>query len=238
MSRAYWEDVAARYDQLYTSQWNRWENDTVQGRLADLGVGATDQVLDIGCGTGLGLDILERFGAGLNYVGLDTSRRMISVARRKHPGATFVIGDATNLPFRPGSFDLAMSLFTSLSYACSYRDAIDEAARVVRPGGRIHLSTLNRWSLRRLFRVRVRKIERYRTRGTRSTRASFAPAWALSSGEMRSLLSRAGFTGVQAHSLSILGGIAEWPTLMRVDGFLQRLMPWAAHMLDYTATRT
>jgi ubiquinone/menaquinone biosynthesis C-methylase UbiE len=58
------------------------------------------RTLDVACGTGF----LTRHLRG-EVVGLDASERMLQEARRQAPAATFVRGDALELPFGDGSFD-------------------------------------------------------------------------------------------------------------------------------------
>jgi ubiquinone/menaquinone biosynthesis C-methylase UbiE len=58
-----------------------------------------DRTLDVACGTGF----LTRHLRG-DVVGLDQSPRMLDVARRQAPNATFVQGDGLSLPFPDGAF--------------------------------------------------------------------------------------------------------------------------------------
>jgi ubiquinone/menaquinone biosynthesis C-methylase UbiE len=84
-----------------------WEEEVeaLTGALAALPPART---LDIACGTGF----LTRHLPGA-VVGLDQSATMIDEARRQAPEATFVQGDALELPFEDGSFD---RIFTAHFY--------------------------------------------------------------------------------------------------------------------------
>jgi demethylmenaquinone methyltransferase/2-methoxy-6-polyprenyl-1,4-benzoquinol methylase len=84
-----------------------WEEEVeaLTGALAALPPART---LDIACGTGF----LTRHLPG-EVVGLDQSPTMIDEARRQAPEATFVQGDALELPFEDGSFD---RIFTAHFY--------------------------------------------------------------------------------------------------------------------------
>ena len=66
------------------------------------------RILDVGCGTGL----LTRHLRG-GVTGLDGSEEMLKIARKRVPEATFIRGDAFNLPFPDSSFD---RVFTSNFY--------------------------------------------------------------------------------------------------------------------------
>jgi len=95
------------------------------GGIASLPAART---LDVACGTGF----LTRHLHG-DLTGLDHSRRMLDEARRKAPDATFVQGDALDLPFEDGEFD---RLFTSFFYGHLEREDRDrfigECRRVAR----------------------------------------------------------------------------------------------------------
>ena len=72
-------------------------------------------------------------------VGVDIVPELLELARKGAPeNVTFVEGDATNLPFETGSFDLACSRRT-LHHIAHPEPAIAELARVTAPGGRVYV---------------------------------------------------------------------------------------------------
>jgi len=98
-------------------------------------------VADIGCGTGNAALLAAR--AGAVATGYDTAPRLIEVARERAAAegldATFAVADARALPAPDGAFDAAVSVFGVI-----FADAVSaarELLRVVRPGGRIVLTT-------------------------------------------------------------------------------------------------
>jgi ubiquinone/menaquinone biosynthesis C-methylase UbiE len=105
-------------------------------------------VLDLGCGTGVYLAAAAD-GAG-RTVGVDFSRSMLSVAAaRAGDRAELVQADVGALPFRDESFDLVYS-FATLYYVADLQSALDDVARVLRPGGVAVLELGNRRSLNSL----------------------------------------------------------------------------------------
>jgi SAM-dependent methyltransferase len=106
--------------------------------VAALGLGGGEQVLDVACGTGNAALLAHRAGAVVT--GLDASPRLLEVARERVPEARFVPGDAGRLPFDDGRFDAAVSVF-GLIFARPGEAAAAEIARVVRPGGRVAITT-------------------------------------------------------------------------------------------------
>ncbi len=112
--------------------------------LADLaGIQPEDGVLDIGAGIGGPARYLAARRRA-RVIALDATPRFCRAAELLTRGAgladrvTVVCGDAMALPFEDASFDLAWSQAVSQNVADKQR-FIAEAARVVRPGGRVAL---------------------------------------------------------------------------------------------------
>jgi ubiquinone/menaquinone biosynthesis C-methylase UbiE len=112
--------------------------------LADLAdVQPEDRVLDIGAGIGGPARYLAARRRA-RVIALDATPRFCRAAELLTRGAgladrvTVVCGDARTLPFKDASFDLAWSQAVSQNVADKQR-LIAEAARVVRPGGRVAL---------------------------------------------------------------------------------------------------
>lgn len=103
-----------------------------------LGLAARERVLDVACGTGNAALVAHR--AGAIVTGLDGSPRLLEVARERVPDGEFVEGDAAQLPFEDGRFDAAVSVF-GVIFAPPAEQAAAEIARVVRPGGRVAITT-------------------------------------------------------------------------------------------------
>lgn len=61
------------------------------------------RVLDCGCGSGVQSKLL--LDEGLEVVGLDLSPKMIAEAKKKVPGAKFMVGDMTKMNFAKDSFN-------------------------------------------------------------------------------------------------------------------------------------
>lgn len=128
-----WIANADRYDAT-----DRWINERFQ---AETDIGATDRVIDIGCGTGKSSrDAARRAHAG-SVLGVDISSRMLDDARRRsaEEGLTnveFLHADAQVHPFAPASFDVAISVFGAMFFA-DPAAAFANIGRSLRPGGRI-----------------------------------------------------------------------------------------------------
>jgi demethylmenaquinone methyltransferase / 2-methoxy-6-polyprenyl-1,4-benzoquinol methylase len=111
-----------------------------------------DRVLDACCGTGdLAVEAERRGG---RVVGLDFSERMLERARRKSGTIEWRQGDALALPFADGEFD-AVTVGFGVRNLADLEGGLREAARVLRPGGRIAVLEITRPKglLRPFFRL-------------------------------------------------------------------------------------
>ncbi len=114
-----------------------------RGFLSLAGVGAGMRVLDVGCGTGVVTrDVAARVGPRGVVVGIDPSRALLAVARRRVGAAgpaaraTFRQADGLALPFAPASFDVTLAVTVLLHVPAGDR-ILGEMIRVTRPGGRV-----------------------------------------------------------------------------------------------------
>jgi 2-polyprenyl-6-hydroxyphenyl methylase/3-demethylubiquinone-9 3-methyltransferase len=101
-------------------------------------------VADIGCGAGTQCRIwAER---GHNVFGVDINEPLIELARRRAQEAGFTIhfetGSATQLPLKDESMDVCL-LPELLEHVEDWQSCLREAARVLKPGGVLYLSTTN-----------------------------------------------------------------------------------------------
>ena len=136
--RSFFDSVGPEWDALRTV----FGDDRLRSRATASLVAPRLRVADIGTGTGiLALELAE---LGLDVVGLDLSAGMLETARQKwnavqsdSPGSVeFREGDAHALPLDDASVDATFAHMVLHSLA-EPAQAIDEMARVVRPGGRI-----------------------------------------------------------------------------------------------------
>jgi ubiquinone/menaquinone biosynthesis C-methylase UbiE len=113
--------------------------------LADAaGLRDGQRVLEIGCGTGNLALLVKRRHGGSDVVGLDPDPQALARAERKARRRRLALrldrGYAEQLPYDDGSFDRVLSAFMFHHLQSEGRQAaLREAARVLRPGGSIHL---------------------------------------------------------------------------------------------------
>ncbi|WP_242104071.1 MULTISPECIES: metalloregulator ArsR/SmtB family transcription factor [unclassified Lysobacter] len=137
---ANWADSVAGDMERHYSPGRTWE---ALARTA-LPLLEPGDVLDIASGDGVLAELLAPHSG--RYVCVDTSARVVAAASerlRGHRNVEVREGDMHALPFEAASFDLVV-LMHALTYAARPAQAVSEAARVLRPGGRLLLSSLAR----------------------------------------------------------------------------------------------
>jgi SAM-dependent methyltransferase len=129
-ARATWS--AGHFDAIAERIWHVGDD-----LVERVGVGSGDRVLDVACGTGNAA--IPAAVAGGRVTGLDITPELFEDARRRAADAgveiEWVEGDAEDLPYDDGSFDVVLSTFGCM-FAPDHRKAAGEIARVLRPGGR------------------------------------------------------------------------------------------------------
>ncbi len=134
---AYFRANAASWDEIRSLYVD--EGEVEKALLGLIPEGEVHDLLDIGTGTGRMLEVLaERIETG---VGIDLSREMLAIARSRlekagHHHCSVRQGDMYRLPWPGHSFD-AVTIHQVLHFADAPARAIEEAARVLRPGGRM-----------------------------------------------------------------------------------------------------
>jgi 2-polyprenyl-6-hydroxyphenyl methylase/3-demethylubiquinone-9 3-methyltransferase len=112
-----------------------------------LGANAADvtrvlEVVDVGCGAGTQSRLWAEMGHRVH--GLDVNAPLINVARRRAAESgleiAFDVGSATELPYADSSMDVAL-LPELLEHVANWQGCLDEAIRVLKPGGLLYLST-------------------------------------------------------------------------------------------------
>ncbi len=151
------------------------------------------RLLDLGCNRGMYVSLYENGPV----VGVDIAHTVLRVARQRCAGASFVQGDAATLTFfRPASFD-AVLCSEVLEHVLEPERVLTGCYRVLRPSGRLLLTTPN-YRKRRPAWVPVGPLRRYGVAGAKGERyyhTAFRPE------ELRALAVEAGFDILEAGTL-------------------------------------
>ena len=115
------------------------------------------RVLEVGCGRGVGVEILlDRLGAG-HVTAFDLDPAMVALVRRRvarygPDRVTLLVASATSIPAPDASFEAVFDVGI-IHHVPDWRAAVGEVGRVLRPGGRFFFEevtshALGRWSYR------------------------------------------------------------------------------------------
>jgi SAM-dependent methyltransferase len=150
LNRAKWDEYAPDYVAAGERAWALAPGEETWGifgvpeaelHLLPDDLGGKDAI-ELGCGTGYVSAWLARRGA--RVVGIDNSPRQLETATRlqREHGLDFplLLGNAEQVPYPDASFDLAISEYGAALWADPYA-WVPEAARLLRPGGRLVLLT-------------------------------------------------------------------------------------------------
>jgi SAM-dependent methyltransferase len=159
-----------------------------------------DRVLDVACGAGWATRRISNRGA--TVAGIDAAERLVEIARDRMPTAEVVHGSMFDLPWADASFDVVTS-FNGIWGGCDA--ALDEAHRVLRPGGMLGISFWGRGEpldLRPYFFAVAAHLDGQHLDGMKRTDSIAKP------GVAEEMLDRAGFEVVERdRRLSVV----EWP---------------------------
>jgi ArsR family transcriptional regulator len=139
LGQSWAESVAGRMEQHY-SPGRSWET-TARALMTLVELG---DVLDLASGDGVLAGLLAGHARSVTCV--DVSATVIAAARRRlgeMPNVSFHEGDMHALPFADARFDHVFAM-NALSYSRSPAQLVGEAARLLRPGGRLVMAALNR----------------------------------------------------------------------------------------------
>ena len=178
------------------------------------------RVLDAGCGDGALVCAVASRGAVAT--GLDPDPAMLAAARMRaggaHVQAEFVEGRVEQIPFGDASFDVVVAV-TVLCFLTDASGAVREMTRVLRPGGRLVLGELGRWSLWAMAR---------RVRGWLGAATSKAARFR-SAGELCALAESAGL------SVTVIRGAVYYPPIGTLARIFAPLDPWLGRVTTFGA---
>jgi SAM-dependent methyltransferase len=154
-----WEKIAPAYAANFPAVTSK----PVDDLLNAVGAEAAQHLLDVASGTGL---VAARAAQrGCQVIGVDFSEMMIDHGRRLYPGLDLRFGDAEQLEFDDGSFDIVVCNFGIMHFSRP-QQALQEMARVTRPGGRIGLTIWDRLEVSVGLRLILDAVQRHAPTGS------------------------------------------------------------------------
>ena len=109
---------------------------------------AGTHVADIACGTGYGTAVLKHDGGACTVSGIDIDADAVAYAQAVYggEGIRFIVADGAQTGLESGTFDTIVS-FETIEHVPDDQALVAEFARLLKPGGRLVVSTPNQWPL-------------------------------------------------------------------------------------------
>ena len=104
--------------------------------LMKLAVDPITPLVDIGCGTGSGFDVL---GPRQNIIGIDRDINLLKKCKENYPKSTLICCDMSNAPFRNNSF-LTMFSFCTLEHVFYLESFLQSVERILHPDGLFYVA--------------------------------------------------------------------------------------------------
>ncbi len=143
--REFWEtwNSTAR-DPAHLNPWCLRRAETMLDYLRGLDL-RRPSILDFGCGTGWFSEMLAEWGT---VTGVDLAEGVIADARARRPDITFMAGDLFEMALPAAHFDVVVSQEV-IAHVADQAGYLDRAARALRPGGHLIITTPNRFVVER-----------------------------------------------------------------------------------------
>ncbi|MFF1571479.1 class I SAM-dependent methyltransferase [Leifsonia sp. NPDC058292] len=196
-----WSSVAVDWSAL----WGRLADPARDAVVAATSIGPATRVLDVGCGSGEFLALVER--AGGHPSGIDPAPGMLALARAAVPAADVRQGRAERLPWPDASFDV-VTAFNALQFADDTVEALGELMRVTVPGGYVAVAN---WAERERNDIDAIEAAVVEADGEEPTPdGDLRPA-----GGLESLFEEAGLPLVSAGLVDVVWAVADDDALVR-----------------------
>lgn len=153
-SAQYYDEIYAAVDKDYAGEANK-AHEIIQKYKESAG----KSLLDVACGTGVHAALLSKY---YQVEGLDLDRKMLAVAKKKHPRIRFHQGDMTDFNLAR-QFDVVVCLFSSIGYVKTksrLEKAIRNMSKHLLPGGVLLVEpwfTPKQWHPGRSFMTQINK---------------------------------------------------------------------------------
>ncbi len=133
---AYYDSISRGYDELYAEE----QIKKLKIIKDKINIGKYDTLLDVGCGSGVSTEFFDWVE---NKTGVDPSKELIKIAKKKNPQTNYLVGRAEELLFKNGEFDFVLSL-TAIQNFEDIEKGLKEIRRVGKASARFALSFLKK----------------------------------------------------------------------------------------------
>lgn len=126
-----------------------------------------EKILEVGCGNGYYLNLLNRLAFRLTLIGIDRDERALIDARKliRDDKVKLILTDANKIPFKGNTFDKVI-ISEVIEHIENEQNVLSEIYRVLKPGGVMVLTTCNidypflwdpvNWILQHLLKTHIK----------------------------------------------------------------------------------
>jgi len=198
-----YDNIATEFDTTRKTEWDSFS--LILPYLKD-----DDYIVDLGCGNGRLLDFLEKHFKNLKYLGIDNSKNLLELAKKKHAHAQFIHADMLELPIESGTVDKTMAI-ASLHHIPSKElreKAVQEAHRILKNDGLYILTAWNLFQPKYKKYIWIARLKSIFTLGAYDSRDTLIPwgktgvkryYYAFKIEELKNLLEKNGFEITKTH---------------------------------------
>ncbi len=218
-TKTYYDSLTNDYNGLYKDPISSGEDEIVTDFAKDfLHVDDNQKILDLGCGTGLGYEIIP----AKHYVGIDISPHMISQAKKQFPKADFRIEDFDKIELPNDFFTDVVSFYGSLSHSTEIDSVINEIYDTLTPGGKFVLMFYSQYSVKNILSSIIHlnlelisHFRPYQIRNYSKNEPPPVPAYFYSAGKLRKMFTK--FESVKIFGLNYLPEVPVIKNLFKVN---------------------
>ncbi len=135
--------------------------------IEELELKKEDKILEVGCGNGYYLNLLNKLDFNLTLIGIDMDELALIDAKKfiKDNKVKLILSDASKLPFQNNSFDKVV-ISEVIEHVDNEKQVLSEIYRVLKPKGIMALTTCNidypllwdpvNWTLQHVFKTHIK----------------------------------------------------------------------------------
>ncbi len=132
-NRKFFNIVAKHYDNQLLKNWFM---KALKKIIKRINIKEGSKILDIGCGTGNLLYLLEKENKDLSLYGIDISKNMLNIAKTKLKKSNLILSSAENIDFKDDSFDIVFSTEAFHHYS-DYSKIMNNIHKILKKNGRL-----------------------------------------------------------------------------------------------------
>jgi len=134
-----WDSVATWYDGMVSDNDSYQEKVILPNLIRLMALSAGQKVLDLACGSGFFTAHFAKAVGASNVAGVDVGKRLIDIAKKNNPQATFHVAPAHNLSALQSQFFDKIALILAIQNIAEINLMLAELGRVTKPTASVYI---------------------------------------------------------------------------------------------------